>query len=604
MEKRRESDRRISRPDRPSAHVYRQEVARRGRQAHAVQIRKQKKEERLSQRRQMQTTTNNGMTPDDLLGFLNQYLAQVEHRTPLETQGNLLKQLQAGMSASKDCTNVFLERLLEQEETKARDLISALLHNIRAQPNTHKIYLSSLGILIDLASLTATREKPAAADDYYGNTPTSWSDLLSEETALKTTLLQQVTAATTTTPTNHLPPVVRASLGSVLGNILKHDASARQLVLDNWALVVQQLPMSSFLCAALIRHDISHAGRDFLRDLTPRRIADLLLLQSSSSLSCRDAAWILEGLSRREVEAIKILCRDRELVDAWIVSMCRTVAEDTPSDTKGLFLHPAFRAVGNVVAGSNGEFAEPFLSSEKFLSMFSTALQRGLTVEAAKLAGCFLLHVDVAPEVAETFVPRLVDILVFPSAVYEWKMEAAWSIYMSCLDDEPPPDQVGPQARRNDFVQLFLWIKVPEQQRQAVLQSLVELLSSEDMDAVTASVTIIDRILRVVPGSCTVFASIDGGIECLETLCVRGGDSSELEMAASLAADLLDDFFEDEEDSSQGDIAGIEPAAKGDQLVFGQQVSSNAAFDFGNASVPSSGRGRGRGMTLPAWMSK
>jgi hypothetical protein len=68
-----------------------------------------------------------------------------------------------------------------------------------------------------------------------------------------------------------------------------------------------------------------------------------------------------------------------------------------------------------------------------------------------------------------------------------------------------------------------------------------------------------------------------------------------MEVATTLAADLLDEFFSNEDDDDD------EPQEANDRFTFaGIQPSSAMA----SSSSSGAGRGRGRGMTLPAWMQQ
>jgi hypothetical protein len=143
-----------------------------------------------------------------------------------------------------------------------------------------------------------------------------------------------------------------------------------------------------------------------------------------------------------------------------------------------------------------------------------------------------------------------------------------------------------------------------------LLQACIDLLKVPDMDAVLASLQVLDRILRSIGDSRILFQGLSG-VDALEAVCsnaVGRGDSAALDMASLLAETLLDDFFDADDPADEDEhVLETAPAVQGNQFVFGAPISSVAAppaFNFkpDGAGQEGQGRGRGRGRTLPAWM--
>lgn len=581
------------------------QIYRERRHANAVQIRKQKKEERLNRRRQRESPVST-LSSHDVMGSLDALLLD-------DNSIEKLVQLQTCMKASASGTNTFLEQLLEHHEDKARSLVAILWRHVQQSTiNSDEIketlatcFASSLLIFLDLSSSLASR-KPAA-DDYYGSTPLRWSDLmLADESAhspLVQLLLQQLSR------TNKQQ--VLETISNILGNLVQ-DASSQvlKLLLPSWSLIVQKLPVTAYLCAAIVRQDGTHYARDFLQDLTPHHIVQLL----SRNETAADAAWILEGLSRREPDAADMLCREQPLLEAMLQVLEHASAEA---------IVPTLQAVDNLVDRKAGLF----LSMPRFVQIWTNLLQSSQQKSATVLrntiyvTGSFLIDAGLPNHLATnvaapTFLPILVNRCISPETVHDVKRDALWAIEMAMTEPELSQLQTTSEntsaeymlmkirSCHQDMIRTCLWesmssLSFPETNR-SFLQLLIDFIAnSHDLDGATAAIRILDRILRIIPSSQTIFEQCDGGVDALDQLCLREEGS---EAVATLAADLLDEFFEDEDDENAPGVA-----EESEHFVFGQhrQPSRTAAFNFTSPSpAPPMGRGRGRGMTTPAWMQE
>jgi hypothetical protein len=143
------------------------------------------------------------------------------------------------------------------------------------------------------------------------------------------------------------------------------------------------------------------------------------------------------------------------------------------------------------------------------------------------------------------------------------------------------------------------------------VQTLIRLVTSNDSDAVLASVSVIELILRLHPDESKLpsydlltMMQEEEVVDALEKVC-----DSPMEDAAELAADILDDYFynADQDDDhydqqNPGNYSWMQISEDAGHLPsFG--VRPSATEHVVSRESPS-GMGRGRGATLPAWMSK
>jgi hypothetical protein len=122
-----------------------------------------------------------------------------------------------------------------------------------------------------------------------------------------------------------------------------------------------------------------------------------------------------------------------------------------------------------------------------------------------------------------------------------------------------------------------------------------------DMDALTAALNVLDILLRRIPSLRVALEELDF-TEILENICENTPEN-----VGEVAANLLDDFFEvqdDEQNDADMDLG---------HACFGFQGSPQTEVDYFHFGAPvehqsapsrASGMGRGRGAVLPSWMPK
>jgi hypothetical protein len=565
---------------RTSAEQYHQDMFQR-RQTHTVSLRKERKEERLWRRRRQppQSTSDRAVTVDKLMQQYNLFLDN-----PHEVDE--LKVLQTSMAIDSASTNHFLQHLIDDPDLEARNrvLIASLRKVLEAKFGTmDEISKDSFNVLMDVTFSSLNAPKPSA-DDYYGMPALRWSDIVQEDERLMNLLVDWL----------RIPSANEESVGYVciiLGNLLHDSVKLIPLLMSAWGDIVKKLPFSSYLCATLIREDSTHLGASFLNDLTPGKIA-ILLRESSTA---EDASFILEGLSRREEGAVQILCSSMKLIYAIVA-----VLEENMTSSNTQVLVPLLRAIRNMFRRS--PHAKDLLAHPSFLPTVCRIMEQGTELVSLSLEVASALfswngthgNDEFGTVLVETLMPVLVRIITSSSASFPWKRDAAWAVCYSLHHEwSVEHHAVSPQAKSISVAWLSTQWTVPQSD---FVRSLTDLLSSPDMEAVVSALQILDVLLRMVQTTQQIFESA-GGVERLDMICERGGEGSFSDFASVLAADLLDDLFEKdiEEDSI------VAPSRGDNEFVFGV-VEPQKAFDFSAGNQP--GPGRGRGLTIPAWMQQ
>lgn len=342
-----------------------------------------------------------------------------------------------------------------------------------------------------------------------------------------------------------------------------------------------------------------------------------LLKEERTAIS---AAWIVEGLSRREYAAIELLCNDATLMNAFLGQLEYAA---THRSEMGDYISPALRAIATFSLSLERRYVGMFLATSSFVNAINTLLghytirddDSTIMVNCLYVTSCFLSCAGISSHASSDiavpqFLPRVIALLVSGQATAEWQREAVCAI--RCAIREPPTcDEQDPVIEANlvSIMETFLWAPSVREQ---LLDALVRVLVIPDMDAVLASLFIIDRLLRTMPESRYLFQCVEG-VARLEEVCDRAAVddsySDDVELAASMAADLLDDFYygydEDEDDEE------ITPTVESGSFAFGVSAPM-PTLQFGNGApamdatmpVETPPQGRGRGRTMPAWMTQ
>jgi len=409
----------------------------------SVQIRKRRKEEVLRRKRGISTTTiapsAGGACLSSSCGSSSSNLeTALNHCLSSPGSASTLVQLQTALSGSDSAAAAFWQDLLSQHERKARTVVSSLMDNLQLPPPVPE---SALNLLLEITSVINSSSAAVSSDDdaYYGRAPLQWSDLFVPTTTMTdddtgggqpnaiTVLLGVLSQLASAEETNNSS--AKETVFSILGNLVQDSPRALRAILPHWSLLTDHLPCSSYCCAAVIRNDSTHYGMDFLQSLTTFQIAELLALDNDTAT---EAAWILEGLSGREDDAVHVLCRNGTTANGVLLS--RLVQRMNRPEATMEFLVPALRAVANLCSACDGQYVPLLLEQQLALVPTMTRLLEQATVlDAVTTAACLLTDAGLpghpsTENALPQFLPRLVAILLSSQATFSWRREAAYAI--------------------------------------------------------------------------------------------------------------------------------------------------------------------------------
>jgi hypothetical protein len=576
------------------------------RQASAVHIRKQRKEDFLRRKRHMPTSATavssnaplaatvsdvGGMESDNDNGALLLSLdAAIQEKNMVQLQALLVSRDNAKNSTESSTGVSSLPLLILQDPERLQALLQVVLQMLQAPESDSTIPLV-LDILWHIVSIPSP---PMAADDYYGTPPPRWCNKLVELEDLMRTLVSLSSKELTV---------------QILGTLVLDAPRAVHALLPYWQPLVEQLPVTSYVCAALLRQDASTLGMHFITSLTPSKLTALL----NNEASAVEAAWMLESLTRREDAVVETLCQDAHLLP----TLCERLLQATHHAWRE-FLVPALQSLENIAVACNGHYIRQILLTPSVLQACSTILDQGLVMDVLPLVTALVCDAGLPDHPSTTIavpalLPRVLHVVAHPASTLAWRREAVSAV---CAALREPPD-CDPslfshiQATLDSFLVTYLW-NTPT--REAILEGLLDLLQRPDTQAVLASLEVLDRWLRHIPASRVLLEELSG-VDRLDLVCSRavGVYSAELEEASTIAAALLDDFFEDDDDlhhpSSPFDddddddedavYSGYNKTSPvHNQCVF--RAPATGIFDFSTPATASGGRGRGR--TVPAWM--
>jgi hypothetical protein len=246
--------------------------------------------------------------------------------------------------------------------------------------------------------------------------------------------------------------------------------------------------------------------------------------------------------------------------------------------------------------------------------------------EAASTIGACLTHVYISDGTTNPFLlaceatlrPALCGALINELSTFDLRREVVWALWNMVNHHKSEDDEVYRTEQISRLVGIMSFSP------RDMARSLTSLLTTMDMDAMEASLCLIDAALRRIPryddgsGTSPTFFEDVGLVDALWRVCDCDSDES---FIAEMAAGILDDFYEEREDShiDNDDDAMLEPSSVGGQFQFqlphGNNIPVNG-YNFshvagggvnphpsqgGSNNIPPGGRGRGR--VVPAWMA-
>ncbi len=448
----------------------------------------------------------------------------------------------------------------------------------------------TLNILVRLTAISFTSSLGGYSTSYYGETPLCWSSLVSQSDAWLSHLVQLA-------PQSETACVI---LGNLVGEVTSQSfVKLRQAGLIPALISAAHAPAAAWALTNAIRHDTAEYASVYCNDqaLSAALLEQLLKEKPVAT----QAAWMLATLTNREEEVVQYLLSHPTFANTMIECMKRPVDIDQ--------LAPLVQAMGNIATCSIMEGGPPFaatlLASLPTLTpMLGQLLQiptnRDVVQQAAWLAGCLLLDAGIPHHPATTAAAPVLVPLLFqelrentPHSLGNQRelTNALWNALTV-------PEVRSDEYFRNDAdiaqVQLPSWELV-----RSSLPTLVKLVSSVDVDSSLAAIYVIQLLLqRTHPNQHLLREALEEHSirSVLETLCDSPNDE-----AAEAAGNLLDDYFYVENDCIENDdVGGQNHDISNDNFAFGITLNDNSSENNGDMRR---GFGRGRGATIPAWMS-
>ena len=593
-------------------------------------IRKEKKSKYLARKRNLSYVSRSSQPETGVMTQINTLntLIQAFIQMPSITS---LKPLELGLR-SCDISQILKSSIdnplvIRDEPTLAVSVMTNLQHvlqppSISSTP-TEADRLVALQTLVHLTAIP-TDTSAITEGNYYGRSAESWCSCLVQVSGLLSCIVQCA---------HNLEPAC-VILGNLAGD---HSLEVRRSLKDTGVVetlvtVIRQGNPTSHSGAAawaltnIIRNDDTSWAKRYCSDtmLSPDLLETMLLLPQQCSQPSDAAllstistqtAWMIASLTSREQEIVNYLCSYpsfcRSLLRALEVLAFEKLSPISGHDDPSL---PLIQALGHIA--SYAAYV-PVLISLNLASIVRHLLQQStcrgpVFSQTAWLAGCLLCDAGVADHPSTTvaapiLVPLLVDLLSQDRAsalTLDEKREVVCALWNALAP--PPPD--FPDYGGNNTIPAQVMQHVPLPNTRALcmmLPMLVDLLGATDADAVVASVNVLSFLLRRGDDSLQTAFEEYNGKDAIENLC----DSSQNETATEVAANLLDDLFENDDDDDGNDAMNLGGGINSSQpFTFGEGFLRKTSDGNGMEPEPSSrggmGRGRGRGATLPAWMTQ
>ena len=499
---------------------------------------------------------------------------------------------------------------------------------------------SILRILVHLTSISSGNgigpsTTITTSMEYYGHHPSTWSQLIVSSSSLTARNPDSIASSPLWLEifVQSLSSSKEVELTSlVLGNLVGDDGAARKVFRaisnDFKSTMVAGLirsaspviPTAAWTLTNMIRNDsVSHA-----RTYCSETLLSTSLLMAWLREPClvTQTAWMIESLTAKEEETVQYLCAQHHnqhqssFLSAIVESIQNPLQEDQTV--------PLVQALGNIACHASliipllTQTATPLVPLLQQI-VTTTTSRNPILMKVAWLAGCLL--VDVGTEhhpstivAAPALIPALINRLgggdcggetgrPMATMTLEEERELASALW-NALDAPPTADdqQKPPQnslwtnhSSQSSPVQLPFFLNVPR----STLQTLVRLINSNDGDAVLAGVHVTDLVLRRESDYQDLLTILQEEElpDALERVC-----DSPMEGAANVAADILDDYFYNENLDDKEELESSPPWGNSSS----QPASATFGFGIGaEAQVANgAGRGRGRGATIPAWMTK
>jgi hypothetical protein len=510
-------------------------------------IRKQKKSEYLARKRNLPGSAAQPSTVDC------ESIAQKLVTAP--TVENLMTMEQALRNSKLEGTSENPLVFLQQSNAMTA---TALIRNLRLflQSPSQDETVAAMNILVHLTAISYP-----ASESYYGQAPVSWCSTLLADPEL-------FALFNTIIPYMEQTSVI---LGNLAGDPSQEIRHALRQAVPALVRALQQNPPSPAAAWALtnsIRNDNTASASIYCSDqyLSPTLLESMLLC--SSPQVATQAAWMVASLTNREPDVVEVLCS----CPSFLPNVIRLLEHPPYGEDQ---LLPLIQALGNI---ASYEERVPALLSLQLAPTVANILKQAhgpLLQQTAWLAGCLLCDAGLAEHLSTTaaepiLVPVLMHLLSSPQLVLDEQREVVCALWNALA--LPPSQENGNRSGIRE--------NIPLPDVCPTLPGLVNLLSATDADAVLAAVHLVNIFLRRDPSLCHALQEAQVQ-NALEHVC-----DSTMHDAAEVAAELIDDFFDQNEDDGDDEV----------EMDFG-------TIGFGQpVGAPSpQGMGRGRGAVLPSW---
>eukprot|EP00980_Cylindrotheca_fusiformis_P011428 scaffold2649_cov137-Cylindrotheca_fusiformis.AAC.3 len=532
------------------------------RRALSNKIRKQKKSDYLARKRNTGQTNSTYSPSENLIrDLLNTYISS-------PTAGSL-QALHNSLPASTGVVNGTEEKpllfLSAAEEATGVKLLEVLLDHAIVDS---KLLTLCLNVLVKLSAISYSS---IGDGSYYGRIPSSWCLLMVQNPRLISLIMKSARKYD--------------SCLTILGNLTGDPSSQVCPALRQQGLVATLLscieqPVAVWALTNAIRNDTSAWASVYCSEqlLSASMLESLL----KSPQVATQAAWMTAALTSREEAVVQYLVSH----PSFCVTIVGLVEQQAIGGNEQLI--PLLQSLGYIA--SYAANVPPLLNLQSLTPTLNRLLESNVSKEVTAdliwLIGCLLVDARIENHPSTTIassnlVPPLFQRLDLQHKTsLEERRDVAHALWNALA--LPPECDFNPNLR---IVAAFL----PDRQLiRSSLPGLIGLLTSPDADAMIAAVHVLNLLL-IQDESLQVYMEESNVQPALEHVC-----ESPVEEASEVAADILDNFFYvDDQD---------------DEMLLPQPT--NTTFSFGlpdpaGATVPAGrGMGRGRGATLPSWMSK
>jgi len=523
----------------------RRERMTRRRQNLTSRIRKQKKSDYLAKKRGLPTTYSERSTLEPTLFHHVQTFCSLPSTESLQALSSALEAVSTSVLPKNETKPLVI--FPQTEEDEAVKFLQKLLPFLPINQQ------SVFSILIKLTSFPVIQ-----LDNYYGIIPATWSTLLAREKPFIMALMGA---------TSH-----HESANYVLGNMVGDASSEVLTCLKGAGLVLAMVKsMERFPSAAswaltnAIRHDTSAWASTYCDEhlLSPALLERLMRQPDVGT----QAAWMVASLTDREPYIVHYLAGRSSFLPTLLQCLNSPVAPDQ--------VLPIAQAM--VQIASQEQMVAPIVNMPDYIPTVCRFLSDGnssreIRIHMINVVGCLLCDAGLENHPSSTIAaPALLPMLSFilsndePFDLQREAVNALWNALAV-------PPSIDNHVASSPYT-------VDIQVNESVLETLVSLMKSPDADAVLGSANVVELLLRRDDRIRGSLESMDIATT-LESIC-----ESSMDDAATVAADLLDDYFYPEDYDDQN---AIDESTENDHFAF---------------NPPTNGMGRGRGATLPSWMS-